>query len=66
MAERVWNVTGPSRWPSFHGYIRRNAIQTVVAHLDLLCDRGEAARSDEEPHRYELTRSSDSNGFTKG
>jgi glyoxylase-like metal-dependent hydrolase (beta-lactamase superfamily II) len=56
VAERVWQDAGPGRWASFQGYIRRNAIQTVIAHLELLCGQGKVARSDEAPHRYELVR----------
>jgi hypothetical protein len=56
VAERVWQEAGAGRWSGFQGFIRRNAIQTIIAHLELLRERGEVARSDAAPHRYELCR----------
>ncbi len=57
VAEQVWRDTQPNNWSTFRGHVRRNAIQTIIAHLELLVTSGEVARSDDEPYRYELTRS---------
>jgi glyoxylase-like metal-dependent hydrolase (beta-lactamase superfamily II) len=55
VAEGIWRHTQPNNWSTFRGHVRRNAIQTIIAHLELLVSRGEVARSDGEPRRYELT-----------
>lgn len=56
VAERVWQHARPNSWSSFRGHVRRNAIQTIIAHLELLRDLGEAERSSAaaEPYRYAL------------
>ncbi len=55
VAEQIWRHTQPNNWSTFRGHVRRNAVQTIIAHLELLVSRGEAARSGDEPTRYELT-----------
>ncbi|MBI4213748.1 MAG: MBL fold metallo-hydrolase [Chloroflexi bacterium] len=53
LGPRVWPDTGGSSWITF-GRLRRNAINTLVAHLEALRDQGQVKRSDERPYRYEL------------
>ncbi len=54
VAEQVWRHTQPNNWSTFRGHVRRNAIQTIIAHLELLVSTGELGRSAEQPYRYEL------------
>ncbi len=55
VAEQVWRHTKPNNWSSFRGHVRRNAIQTIIAHLELLVSYGQVARSSAAPYRYGLT-----------
>jgi hypothetical protein len=52
IAERIWADSKPMSWGDFRGHLRRNAIATLVAHLDALRDEGRVARSDVAPYRY--------------
>lgn len=53
LGAQVWADPNALSWPSF-GRLRRNAINTLAAHLELLRDQGRAVRSEEPPFRYEL------------
>jgi glyoxylase-like metal-dependent hydrolase (beta-lactamase superfamily II) len=52
LAERVWADTKPLAWSDFRGHLRRNAIATLVAHLELLREEGKVERSGDTPYRY--------------
>jgi len=55
LAARVWVGLGTLNWAHFGGNLRRNAVNTLVAHLELLRANGRVTRSDEPPYRYELS-----------
>jgi glyoxylase-like metal-dependent hydrolase (beta-lactamase superfamily II) len=44
LAAIVWAETVPNTWADFNPRIRRNAIATLGAHLELLADEGRIAR----------------------
>jgi len=52
LAEQVWADSKPHNWAEFHPRLRRNAMATLAAHLELLADRGQAHRIDEEVVAY--------------
>jgi glyoxylase-like metal-dependent hydrolase (beta-lactamase superfamily II) len=52
IAERIWAHSKPMSWNDFRGHLRRNAIATLVAHLDALRDEGRVARTESTPYRY--------------
>jgi glyoxylase-like metal-dependent hydrolase (beta-lactamase superfamily II) len=52
LGERVWADSKPLSWPDFRGHIRRNAIATLLAHLELMRDEGKVERSEDLPYRY--------------
>ncbi len=52
IGERLWADTKPMSWLDFKGHLRRNAIATLVAHLEMLREEGRVGRSDEAPYRY--------------
>jgi glyoxylase-like metal-dependent hydrolase (beta-lactamase superfamily II) len=54
LAAHVWADARPNSWADFRGHVRRNAIATLVAHLELLRERGDITRSDEPPFRYRV------------
>jgi glyoxylase-like metal-dependent hydrolase (beta-lactamase superfamily II) len=54
VAEQVWQRP-PNNWPTFRGHVRRNAVQTIMAHLELLVKLGEVERSNAAPYCYALT-----------
>jgi glyoxylase-like metal-dependent hydrolase (beta-lactamase superfamily II) len=56
LAERVWADAQPLSWADFRGHLRRNAVATLVAHLELLREEARVARSEGQPYRYELFR----------
>jgi glyoxylase-like metal-dependent hydrolase (beta-lactamase superfamily II) len=55
LAGRVWAHAKPLNWPRFHGNLRRNAVNTLIAHLELLCTDGRVERSEERPYHYALS-----------
>lgn len=55
LAGLIWAETEPNNWAVFTGYVRRNAVATLVAHLELLATEGRIARiggRDHEPVHY--------------
>jgi glyoxylase-like metal-dependent hydrolase (beta-lactamase superfamily II) len=54
LAGRVWAHAKPLNWARFHGTLRRNAVNTLIAHLELLRDEGRVERSDDRPYHYAL------------
>jgi glyoxylase-like metal-dependent hydrolase (beta-lactamase superfamily II) len=47
LAAQVWSKPGRRTWSQFHGHLKRNAVGTLAAHLDVLATTG-AARADTE------------------
>ncbi|HEX6513259.1 MAG TPA: MBL fold metallo-hydrolase, partial [Chloroflexota bacterium] len=47
LAEQVWADSKPNTWRDFQPRLRRNAMATLAAHLELLVGRGEAERIDD-------------------
>jgi glyoxylase-like metal-dependent hydrolase (beta-lactamase superfamily II) len=48
LAAQIWPPRpGRRSWEQFHGHLRRNAVGTLAAHLDVLVDTGEAVASEE-------------------
>ncbi|HLG73710.1 MAG TPA: MBL fold metallo-hydrolase [Chloroflexota bacterium] len=47
LAAQVWADSKPHKWAEFNPRIRRNAMATLAAHLELLADRGQARRVDD-------------------
>jgi glyoxylase-like metal-dependent hydrolase (beta-lactamase superfamily II) len=47
LAEEVWRDSTPNNWSQFSARLRRNAMATLAAHLELLAARGEARRIDD-------------------
>jgi len=54
LAGQVWANAKPHSWPEFRGHVRRNAIATLVAHLELLRERGDVVRSERPAYRYAI------------
>jgi glyoxylase-like metal-dependent hydrolase (beta-lactamase superfamily II) len=52
LAAQVWADAKPNAWPDFNPRIRRNAMGTLAAHLELLAERGEARRIDDGAVAY--------------
>jgi glyoxylase-like metal-dependent hydrolase (beta-lactamase superfamily II) len=52
LAARVWADTKPYNWTEFRGYVRRNAVGTLVAHLDVLANQGRIRRHDDSVVRW--------------
>ncbi len=52
LAQQVWADAKPNTWSDFNLRLRRNALGTLAAHLELLAERGEAARIDDGVVRY--------------
>lgn len=44
LADHVWSRSEPRSWNDFPDFLRRNAIGTLVAHLEQLADEGLVAR----------------------
>ena len=44
LASQVWADSKPNNWSQFQPRLRRNAMATLAAHLELLADRGKACR----------------------
>ncbi|MDP8924350.1 MAG: MBL fold metallo-hydrolase [Chloroflexota bacterium] len=47
LASQVWAQRGRRNWNQLHGQLRRNAVGTVAAHLELLAEGGDIARSED-------------------
>jgi glyoxylase-like metal-dependent hydrolase (beta-lactamase superfamily II) len=47
LAAQVWAHSKPNTWNDFQPRLRRNAMATLAAHLELLADSGEANRVDD-------------------
>jgi len=52
LGSHVWAETKPNRWSDLHGHLLRNAIGTLVAHAEMLRDRGVLDRTANPPYRY--------------
>lgn len=48
LAAQVWAESTPLNWTQFRGHLRRNAIGTLVAHLELLAEEGQVERHEEQ------------------
>jgi glyoxylase-like metal-dependent hydrolase (beta-lactamase superfamily II) len=51
----VWTSARSQSWSTFRPITRRNALNTLSAHLELLRAEGRLTRSDEIPYRYEAS-----------
>jgi glyoxylase-like metal-dependent hydrolase (beta-lactamase superfamily II) len=49
LGARVWPE---GRWEQFTGYLRRNAVGTLIAHLEQLADDGQALRTESDAVRF--------------
>jgi glyoxylase-like metal-dependent hydrolase (beta-lactamase superfamily II) len=47
LAAQVWATSRPTSWSQFRGYLRRNAVGTLAAHLELLAEDGLVERVDD-------------------
>ena len=47
LASQVWAQRGRRNWSQLQGHLRRNAVGTVAAHLELLADSGEIVRAED-------------------
>ena len=47
LASQVWADSKPNSWSQFAPRLRRNAMATLAAHLELLTDRGQARRTED-------------------
>lgn len=52
LAAQVWADSRPSNWSQFGALLRRNAVGTIAAHLELLAQEGKAARYEDETVRF--------------
>ena len=48
LASQVWAQRGRRNWSQLQGHLRRNAVGTVAAHLELLAESGEILRSEDD------------------
>jgi glyoxylase-like metal-dependent hydrolase (beta-lactamase superfamily II) len=55
LAARVWRDSKPQTWREFRPVLRRNAVGTLAAHLEMLVDRRLATRLEDECVRYAST-----------
>jgi len=56
LASQVWAQRGRRNWSGLQGHLRRNAVGTVVAHVELLAERGDIVRSEDGAVGYRLVR----------
>jgi glyoxylase-like metal-dependent hydrolase (beta-lactamase superfamily II) len=47
LATQAWAERGRRPWAQMHGYLRRNGVGMLAAHLDVLAERGEVERLDD-------------------
>lgn len=52
LASQVWATTTPQNWSQFRSALRRNAVGTLTAHLELLATEGLVARHEDESVRF--------------
>lgn len=52
LAEQVWANSTPNNWSQFAPRLRRNAVATLAAHLELLAEQGEARRIEDSAVAY--------------
>lgn len=52
LAARTWADARPNGWSAFHGYLRRNAVALLAAHLELLVEQEQVVRHPSPPFRY--------------
>jgi glyoxylase-like metal-dependent hydrolase (beta-lactamase superfamily II) len=52
LSAQVWADSKPNNWSQFSPRLRRNAMATLAAHLELLADRGQARRIDDGARSY--------------
>ncbi len=52
LAAQVWTNSRPRNWHQFGSLLRRNAVATVAAHLELLAQDGRIARYEDEAVRF--------------
>ena len=47
LASQIWAERGRSPWGQMRGHLRRNAVGTIAAHLEVMASLGEIAREEE-------------------
>jgi glyoxylase-like metal-dependent hydrolase (beta-lactamase superfamily II) len=52
MAAIIWKDSKPNNWDQFSHMIRRNAVGTLIAHLELMVDDGIAGRIEEDVIKF--------------
>jgi glyoxylase-like metal-dependent hydrolase (beta-lactamase superfamily II) len=52
LASQIWAEQGRRKWADMHRHLRRNAVGTLAAHLDVLAERGEVVCSDDGVVRF--------------
>ena len=57
LAGQVWADSRPTSWAAFSGPLRRNAVATLAAHLEMLADEGLVGRHEDGQVRFSASAS---------
>ena len=52
LAAYIWADSKPNNWDSFPDFLRRNAVGTLIAHLEQLADDGLVSRVEDETVKF--------------
>jgi glyoxylase-like metal-dependent hydrolase (beta-lactamase superfamily II) len=52
LAAFIWAESKPNNWDQFPDFLRRNAVGTLIAHLEQLADEGLVSREEDQTVRF--------------